>query len=43
MCIRDSYYRFAVKSGTFYQLTTSDLSPGIDTVLKVYNLSLIHI
>ena len=31
------YYRFAVKSGTFYQLTTSDLSPGIDTVLKVYN------
>jgi hypothetical protein len=31
------FYRFAVKSGTFYQLTTSDLSPGIDTVLKVYN------
>ena len=33
------YYRFAVKSGTFYQLTTSDLSPGIDTMLKVYNQS----
>ncbi len=31
------FYRFAVKSGTYYQLTTSDLSPGIDTVLKVYN------
>ena len=27
------FYRFAVKSGTFYQLTTSDLSPGIDTCL----------
>ncbi len=31
------YYRFAVKAGTYYQLTTSQLSPGIDTVLKVYN------
>jgi len=31
------FYRFAVKGGTHYQLATSDLSPGIDTVLKVYN------
>ncbi len=31
------FYRFAVKAGTFYQLRTDQLSPGIDTVLTVYN------
>ncbi len=31
------YYSFAVKSGTFYKILTDDLSPGIDTVLKIYN------
>ena len=31
------FYTFAVKAGTYYQLTTSQLSPGIDTVLTVYN------
>lgn len=31
------YYSFAVKSGTFYKISTDELSPGIDTVLKIYN------
>ena len=31
------FYTFAVKAGTYYQLTTSQLSPGIDTVLTVFN------
>jgi len=31
------YYSFAVKNGTFYKVSTDELSPGIDTVLKVYN------
>ena len=31
------YYSFAVKSGTFYNINTSKLSPGLDTVLKIYN------
>jgi hypothetical protein len=31
------FYSFAVKAGTFYKVETSDLSPGLDTVLRVYN------
>ena len=31
------YYSFAVKNGTHYKLLTDELSPGIDTVLKIYN------
>ncbi|MBP6015764.1 MAG: hypothetical protein KA586_03525 [Candidatus Promineofilum sp.] len=31
------YYAFAVKNGTFYKILTDQLSPGIDTVLKIYN------
>ncbi len=31
------YYSFAVKSGTYYKILTDQLSPGIDTVLKIYN------
>ena len=31
------FYRFAVKNGTFYQIRTDQLSPGIDTVLTIYN------
>jgi hypothetical protein len=31
------FYSFAVKAGTFYKVETSDLDPGLDTVLKVYN------
>ncbi len=31
------YFAFPVKSGTFYKILTEQLSPGIDTVLKIYN------
>lgn len=31
------YYSFAVKSGTFYEVNTEQLSPGLDTVLTIYN------
>lgn len=31
------YYSFAVKAGTFYKIETQDLSPGLDTVLKIYD------
>lgn len=31
------YYAFPVKSGTHYKILTDQLSPGIDTVLKIYN------
>lgn len=31
------YYSFAVKGGTYYNIMTSQLSPGLDTVLKIYN------
>lgn len=31
------FYAFAVKAGTFYKVLTDQLSPGIDTVLKIYN------
>lgn len=31
------FYSFAVKNGTFYQLTTSQLTPGLDTVLTIFN------
>lgn len=31
------FYSFAVKSGTYYKVMTDQLSPGIDTVLKIYN------
>lgn len=31
------YFAFPVKSGTFYKILTDQLSPGIDTVLKIYN------
>jgi hypothetical protein len=31
------YYSFAVKEGTFYKIETQNLSPGLDTVLKIYN------
>lgn len=31
------YYSFAVKDGTFYKIETQNLSPGLDTVLKIYN------
>ena len=31
------YYSFAVKNGTHYKVLTDELSPGIDTVLKIYN------
>jgi hypothetical protein len=33
------FYSFAVKSGTFYKILTNQLSPGIDTILKIYNQS----
>lgn len=33
------YYAFAVKAGTFYKIMTDQLSPGLDTVLKIYNQS----
>ncbi len=31
------YFKFAVKEGTFYQVTTQQLSPGLDTVLTIYD------
>lgn len=31
------YYSFAVKQGTFYKIETQNLSPGLDTVLNIYN------
>lgn len=31
------FYAFAVKNGTHYKILTDQLSPGIDTVLKIYN------
>ena len=33
------YYAFAVKAGTHYKILTDQLSPGLDTVLKIYNQS----
>ena len=33
------YYAFAVKAGTYYKILTDQLSPGLDTVLKIYNQS----
>lgn len=33
------FYAFAVKNGTFYKILTDQLSPGLDTVLKIYNQS----
>ena len=30
-------YSFAVKAGTHYKILTDQLSPGLDTVLKIYN------
>jgi hypothetical protein len=33
------FYAFAVKSGTFYKVLTEQLSPGLDTVLVIYNQS----
>ena len=31
------FYSFAVKEGTHFKILTDQLSPGIDTVLKIYN------
>lgn len=31
------FYAFAVKAGTHYKVLTDQLSPGLDTVLKIYN------
>lgn len=31
------FYRFSVKSGSFYRVLTDDLSPGLDTVMEVFN------
>jgi len=31
------FYAFPVKAGTFYQVATSQLSPGIDTILTIFN------
>lgn len=31
------FYSFAVKSGTYYKVLTDQLSPGLDTLLKIYN------
>ncbi|MFO7682561.1 MAG: Calx-beta domain-containing protein [Chloroflexota bacterium] len=33
------YYRFFAKGGSRYRVSTTDLRPGIDTVLTVYNSS----
>jgi len=33
----EDYYVFAVKQGVFYKVQTDQLSPGLDTVLKIYN------
>ena len=31
------FYQFAVKSGTFFKVETGQLSPGLDTVLKIFD------
>lgn len=31
------FYAFAVKAGTHYKILTDQLSPGLDTLLKIYN------
>jgi hypothetical protein len=33
----EDYFRFGVKAGLAYEVTTSNLSPGLDTVLRVFN------
>jgi hypothetical protein len=33
------FYAFSVKNGTFYKVLTEQLSPGLDTVLVIYNQS----
>ncbi len=33
------FYSFPVKNGTHYKIFTEQLSPGLDTVLKIYNQS----
>lgn len=33
------YFNFPVKNGTFYKILTDQLSPGLDTVLSIYDSS----
>ncbi len=33
----EDYFRFVGKAGSTYQVATSDLTPGLDTVMTVYN------